>query len=342
MAIYADKNRAGELTGKFRVELQSKGQRYRGTFSSIKDAQDNEDLWRKGITQPTPPLKTRGFDPRGNPKTLGELYAKAAPILWSGTTTEEQALARCKASVDLIGSDRPLSTLSTLHLDGLVVNLAEDKSPATINRYLSALHKLLDWGQARKYLSSVPQFPWNREEEGRIRWLSEAEEDGLLKALGASPVALVVKIAIATGMRRNELLDLNMKDVEPNWVRLWVTKNKTPRSIPITPETHTLLMKLFKVGMPTLHQLRYAWEKAAGAIGLGEDPLFVFHACRHTCATRLVRANVNPVIIQRWLGHKRLETTLRYTHINDEMLTDALGKLNHPDHILRQSPANPR
>ena len=126
-------------------------------------------------------------------------------------------------------------------------------------------------------------------------------------------------------MRRNEILTLTKDNVEPDWVRLWKTKNGKPRSVPIDPETYQRLLRILK-DMPTQHRLRYAWDKAKEAIGLKADELFVFHACRHTCATRLVRDNINIRIIQTWLGHKRIETTLRYSHVNDTMLTAALAQ----------------
>ncbi len=223
-----------------------------------------------------------------------------------------------------------LHALSTLDIDRLISTITASKSDATVNRYLSALHTLLKWGMTRNYLKAIPSFTWQAEDEGRIRWITEAEEKQLFKHL-KGPVADVVKVALATGMRRNEILGLTRDNLEPTWVRLWKTKNDQPRSVPIEPVTYKRLQGLMG-HMPTQAQLRYSWDRARLAMGLEDDDLFVFHACRHTCATRLVRANVNIRIIQRWLGHKRIETTLRYSHVNDEMLTEALSKArSHQD-----------
>jgi hypothetical protein len=43
-------------------------------------------------------------------------------------------------------------------------------------------------------------------------------------------------------------------------------------------------------------------------------------------ATRLVRAKVHPAEIKKWHGHQRMETTFRYTHVDDGMLKDALER----------------
>ena len=55
-------------------------------------------------------------------------------------------------------------------------------------------------------------------------------------------------------------------------------------------------------------------------MGLSGDGEFVFHARRHTRATRLVEMGVNLRVIQQFMGHKVIQTTLRYAHVSDDML----------------------
>jgi Phage integrase family len=62
-------------------------------------------------------------------------------------------------------------------------------------------------------------------------------------------------------------------------------------------------------------------------MGLATDPYFVFHACRLACATRLVQANVNLRIIRRFMGHERIETTIRHAQLSDTMLQGALDRM---------------
>jgi integrase len=91
--------------------------------------------------------------------------------------------------------------------------------------------------------------------------------------------------------------------------------------------------------MPTITAIRYGWAKARKELGLENDPWFVFHACRHTCATRLVEKNVNVFVIQRFMGHKRIETTKRYAHVSDEQLQGALQQV---ENILDVRPPLPQ
>ena len=324
MTIYADK-KDGKLTGRWRVEVQREGKRYRKRFESLKEAKQAEAMWTLDPSQ-ADVSPTKRHDKRGKPKTLEDLMRKSHGSLWRGLSAKDQSYQRLEAIIKALGNPE-VNSVTMAHLDDIVHEWGETKAGATINRYLSALNALLKWGVDRNYVTTVPKMPWQQEGEGRIRWITEEEEhklDGLLRSYGRDDVADLVYCAIRTGMRRGELLGLTERDVEPTWVRLWKTKTKTPRSVPIDEVTQGKLLSLVS-SMPSIHDIRYYWGKARMDMGLADDPWFVFHACRHTCATRLVQANVNLRVVQQYLGHKRIETTVRYAQVNDTMLQFALG-----------------
>ena len=320
MAVYADK-KDGKLTGRWRVEVQVDGKRKRGRFDTLAEARKTDEAWRQAF--PLEDAKERQ-DKRGVPTTLRDLVAKTEGHLWRGKKSRDLAEGRLARLVQFLGADIKLTDLTTPELDRIVAQLLKKKlKPITINKYLSALHKLLKWGQDRRWFGPMPVFPWLDEEgEGRIRWITPAEECALL-SLVSPEVAAVIRVAIQTGMRRGEILSLEKHQVDREWVHIWTTKTKKTRSVPISRDTYYDLQWLLQARMPTLHILRYQWEKARNLMGLVGDEWFSFHVCRHTCATRLVLANVNIRIIQKWLGHKRIETTLRYAQVSDEALRQA-------------------
>jgi integrase len=58
-------------------------------------------------------------------------------------------------------------------------------------------------------------------------------------------------------------------------------------------------------------------------------PRIRFHDLRHTCASLLLAAGENPVVIQKRLGHERVETTLSiYSHLLPTAQKGAAAKMN--------------
>ena len=52
------------------------------------------------------------------------------------------------------------------------------------------------------------------------------------------------------------------------------------------------------------------------------------HTLRHSYATHLVEAGVNLQVVQRYLGHKSLQTTLMYIHLTPHRQETAVEQIN--------------
>jgi integrase len=76
--------------------------------------------------------------------------------------------------------------------------------------------------------------------------------------------------------------------------------------------------------------LSRAWDSARETMGLLDDPEFVPHACRHTCASRLVQAGVDLYTVKEILGHSTIKVTERYAHLSPTMLQTAAQALEKP------------
>ena len=56
---------------------------------------------------------------------------------------------------------------------------------------------------------------------------------------------------------------------------------------------------------------------------------FDYHSFRHTYATMLLSAGANVKVVQKRLGHKKVDLALdTYTHVTEEMRKETLGILN--------------
>jgi integrase len=334
MSIYPMK-RNGKHTGKWRVEIQVSGRRARGVFASLEEARAAEANWTKGLPEVAIVRESR----KGPPKTLKDIYSETAGALWYGKVYRQIAEQRLWRVMEIIGVNTPAEAVTTTDLDKVVETLRGERlSGSTINKYLSAFHKLMEWARTRKFITSLPHFPSEDEDNGRIRWLTPHEERVLL-SLVPEDIRRMIRVAIRTGMRRGEFYTLQKQDVVYRWVRLWETKTDEPRSVPIGDQTEADLVWLLDHGMPSRDKLRYWWDIARDKMKLSKDPWFTFHVTRHTCATRLVEANVHLRTIQKWLGHKNIETTLRYAQLSEGVLAAALTALeNYPGGVMDISP----
>lgn len=344
MGITAEK-KAGKPTGKFRVELQrtvdGSKERYRHRHETFAAAQADEErvkaLWSQGAA----PDAASTLQSTSGPVTFSEAIAivQAEGRVWKGAATEKTAWQRMAIMEQTLGKDL------VEHIDTRVVNrlitALEDagKSPATVNRYVSHLRTFLSECislDLRKAPLKDGMFNWQQESQGRIRWITKEEEQVIYAFLEArerpeaDAVRDLIEVAINTGCRRDELLTAQIDQINGHLLTLWKTKTKTPRTIPMSPRTTALLTDLIASGtMPTQRGLRSWWNRVRDHMGMAEEKDFVFHACRHTCATRLLDAGVNLYVIKEWMGHKVIETTLRYAHMKPENLEQALVKVGN-------------
>jgi integrase/recombinase XerD len=81
-------------------------------------------------------------------------------------------------------------------------------------------------------------------------------------------------------------------------------------------------------------------KSAEGArIGVRVTP----HMLRHSFATHLVEMQVNLRVIQKLLGHSKLETTAIYAHISNDMITNMPNPFDEIINLheeLQRIPAN--
>jgi integrase/recombinase XerC len=192
--------------------------------------------------------------------------------------------------------------------------------------------------------------------------LAEAEMARLLEMPDASsPLGrrdrTILELFYASGLRLSELVALNLEDVNLSTrvVRV-LGKGGKQRIVPFNRSTEAALRAWFKdleaiavkrgrvgaVRERPLHVpvfLNYRGGRlstrsvdrlvrkyvASCSTRLGISP----HALRHSFATHLLERGADLRAIQELLGHARLSTTQRYTHVNASQLLEAYRKA-HP------------
>lgn len=275
-------------------------------------------------------------------QALDKTLSLPKPEGWRGISYEKQATLCAQDAISFFGPDKRLQDITREHVDLWFADCeARGNSDSTINRKRSALSKLSKVAAAYGGLKEPLKLPKQRKEPvGRIRQISEREEENLLMYLdrvGSHDMVDAVKVLIDTGMRRGELLHLQPSDVDHRNGVVMVygvegrgTKNGRVRSVPMTKRVKAILRerdtgnRCFSLAE---REMRTYWDNARAHMGLTEDANFTLHVCRHTCASRLVRAGVSLAVVQKWLGHERIETTMRYSHLYPQDLMAAVKAL---------------
>jgi integrase len=172
---------------------------------------------------------------------------------------------------------------------------------------------------------------------GRVRYLQPGE---LRMALEACPEWLrpIAGLAVATGMRRGEILGLRWLDIDFKGGRIMLpkTKNGDGRIVYLnTLAQQALAVVRSKKAKPidsvfdgesiTPENVSLAFLRACRSVNISD---FRFHDLRHTAASwmRMKGADIHTVALI--LGHKDLRMAARYQHLSPAFLSDAVKLLD--------------
>jgi integrase/recombinase XerD len=159
------------------------------------------------------------------------------------------------------------------------------------------------------------------------------------------------------GLRLQEALFLQVSDIDGPRLQVHVHRGKgaKDRYVPLPEETLALLRTYWKTHRhptwlfpatgrahtqsPTAaspmsrSSVQGAFRTAKHRAGLTKTGVAI-HTLRHSYATHLLEAGVNPRLIQRYLGHTQLETTMIYLHLTHKGQEEAYERLNTLMHGL--------
>jgi integrase len=217
--------------------------------------------------------------------------------------------------------------------------LDEGLKPATINRELSALNRMLRLAVEDGKLdrSNLPTISKLTEANVRKHFFSHKEYVTLLEALPAY-LRGPVRFAYHLGWRKSEILELTWQRVNlrQGSVELWDSKSEEPRKV-FLPQTILDMLKRQKLRTPRgceyvfhrdgepIKDFYFAWRKATKAVGLEGR---WFHDLRR-CGTRnLRRAGIDRRTAMKFTGHKTESTFERYNIIDEDDMRAATAKLD--------------
>ncbi len=171
--------------------------------------------------------------------------------------------------------------------------------------------------------------------------------EDVLRLLEAAPgpglkYKAALSIAYGAGLRCGEVVMLRVGDIDSErmLIRVEMGKGRKDRYAMLSPQLLALLRAwwrqcrsrgwLFPGRDPllpiTTRQLNRVCHMAAQAAGLGA--WVTPHTLRHSFATHLLESQTDVRVIQVLLGHAKLDTTARYTHIATNLLRTVVSPLD--------------
>jgi len=208
---------------------------------------------------------------------------------------------------------------------------------ATVNRDLawlkSMFNRAIEWGKTQD--NPVRKVKLFKENNKRLRYL-EKEEVVKLLANCSRHLRPIVIVALHTGMRKGEILNLKWHDVDfkRDIIYLYQTKNNERREVAMNEIVKTELIRVRKHpkspyifcnkdGKP-YGNVRKSFFTALKKSGILD---FRFHDLRHTFASQLVMSGVDLNTVRELLGHKSPQMTLRYAHLSPDHKKKAVNAL---------------
>jgi integrase len=270
---------------------------------------------------------------------LSDAIERITDERWGTQKSGEHSYQRAQKVVDLMG-DLPLHEIRNTSVIALTVKLRDaGYKDATINRHLAALKTILRTAQQEwQVISTVPYFRMMKEPLGRTRIITREEQHYIVDYFqrnGLLQYADLAGVLVDTGMRLSEALNLKKEDVnfETNMISVWENKSDKPRSIPMTKYVLRILATRSRLGCGmyfpySIDQCQHYWQKMRNNhFMFSTDKQFVWHALRHTCASRLVQNGADLYTVKELLGHSTISVTERYAHLNPDNLKAAVSLL---------------
>ncbi|MGR7638339.1 tyrosine-type recombinase/integrase [Klebsiella aerogenes] len=222
---------------------------------------------------------------------------------------------------------------------------AKPVTTSTKAKHLALMKAILraaerDW----KWLEKAPVIKIPSVRNKRVRWLEHEEAKRLIDEC-PEPLKSVVKFALATGLRRSNIINMEWQQIDMQRRVAWVNPedSKSNRAIGVALNDTACKVLRDQIGnhhkwvfvhtrawhrpdsslTPAIRKMRVddnrAWNSACKRAGI-ED--FRFHDLRHTWASWLIQSGVPLSVLQEMGGWESIEMVRRYAHLAPNHLTE--------------------
>lgn len=248
----------------------------------------------------------------------------------------------------------PLGNITHSHANQLIANLkSKNLSNKTTNNVVNTLKAILNIAVKWDYIAKNPLYGYQtlRLNPNTFKFWTDTEISQFLRSTLKDPLYALWTIAINTGMRKGELLGLCWDRINLTQDRIEITrmfnryglqehtKTYEKRILPINDGVKNLFLRLLKEqkkprfvfarpdGRPLdYNHLTREFHNAQKRAGITNR--IRFHDLRHTFASQFMMHGGNVFTLQKLLGHKSVNMTMKYAHLSDDFLRDAVNVVN--------------
>ncbi len=212
-------------------------------------------------------------------------------------------------------------------------------TPTTFNARIVALRFFFGMTCGREDMKRYMQF---RTEPRKLPVVLSVEEvaDILMAAPGPGlKYRAALSVSYGTGLRAAEVCALKIGDIDSDRMLIHVEEGKggKDRKVMLSPGLLGLLRDYWcearpegwlfpgkpKINPISPRQLNRAFTSAKNMAGVKK--VATLHTLRHSFATHLLEAGTDVRVIQVLLGHAKLSTTARYTHVATKTIRDTIS-----------------
>ncbi len=306
------------------------GHKARKSFTHLADA----ELWeaqarhalKRGLMPPTHINSDTGVS---SAWSLGRSLDEAYETLWEGTKSEDHVPSTMRCLTKWFGHKTPVSKVDTQLIKGYVQMMKKQgRSGGTINRHLSCLRQGLLMAVDNNQLSELPKIHRQKEANHSVKWYRPEQEKLLLDTLldmGENYIHDAAVVSLDTGMRASELLKFDPTPIPigNKWgLMIPDRKNGDDLLLPVTERVLECVERTTFDKHPK--QFRKRWQKLRNRTNMQEA---IWKTFRSTCCSKLVMGGMDIFKVKEWMGHRNIQTTMKYAYLAPEGLLDGLNIL---------------
>jgi site-specific recombinase XerD len=189
--------------------------------------------------------------------------------------------------------------------------------------------------------SKIQKIPYPKSEKKLPIVLSQDEVQKMFDVCENTKHKVILALLYSTGIRVSELINLKWEHLDRSRgiINIIGGKGNKDRQVMLSNDLHPLLEKYWKEYKPFPYVLKGQFSEQYSDRSVGQvmkqlavkariNKRVYTHLMRHNCFTHLVENGIDINLIQKLAGHSNVKTTLVYTHISHNIISNIQSPLS--------------